>query len=89
MKNITVSVDDLLDQMAREFLATLVAEESGFKRLQREQNDLIARIRAGHPGFAAADRLTRDEAHDRYVLRGQQRAALRDQMKDPESSHVP
>jgi plasmid stability protein len=84
VKNITVSVDDHLYQQARiraaqrsrsvsalvrEFLAALVEEDTGFERLQREQNDLIARIRAGHPGFAAADRLTRDEVHDRHALR--------------------
>lgn len=84
MKNITVSVDDHLYQQARvraaqrnrsvsalvrEFLAALVEEDTGFERLRREQNDLIAQIRAGHPGFSAADRVTRDDVHDRHALR--------------------
>ena len=84
MKNITVTVDDDLyyrarvraaerrstvSGLVREYLARIVEEESGFDTLQREQNEVIARIRAAHSGFSAADRLSRDEAHDRDALR--------------------
>lgn len=84
MKNITVSVNDELyhrarvraaekrtsvSALVREFLEHLAEEDSDFARKQREQNELIARIRAGHPGFAASGRLTRAQAHDRDALR--------------------
>jgi plasmid stability protein len=82
MKNITVSVEDDLyhrarvraaekrstvSAMVREFLTRLVEEEPSFARLQREQNDIIARIRATHAGFSAAERLKRDDIHDRQT----------------------
>lgn len=84
MKNITVSVDSNLyhrarvraaekrstvSALVREFLTRLVEEESGFDQLQREQNELITRIRGAHPGFSAADRLSRDQLHDRNAVR--------------------
>lgn len=84
MKNITVSVDDELyhrarvkaaqrrttvSALVRGFLERVAEEESDFDRLQRQQNELIARIRAEHPGFSAAERLTRDELHERHALR--------------------
>lgn len=84
MKNITVSVDDKIYHLARvraaerrssvsalvrEFLEHLADEDSDFARKQRQQNELIARIRAERPGFSASDRLTRSEVHDRDALR--------------------
>lgn len=84
MKNITVSVDDdlyhlarvraaeqrsTLSALVRAFLLRLVGEEPTFERMQREQNETIERIRAAHPGFSAANRLTRDEANARHAVR--------------------
>lgn len=84
MKNITVSVDEdlyhrariraaerrsTISALVREFLTRMVDESPGFDRLQREQNEIIALIRARHPGFSASARLTRDEVHDRHALR--------------------
>jgi len=84
MKNITVSVDSQLyhkariraaekgstvSALVREFLTHLVNEEPAFERMQREQNDIIARIRASQPGFAAGDRLSREQIHDRHAVR--------------------
>ncbi len=84
MRNITVTVDDDLyreariraaerdttvSALVREYLVHLVAERSRFERLQQEQEEVIARIRAHHSGFSAAARLPRDEAHDRHALR--------------------
>ena len=79
MKNITVSVDDelyhrarvraaeqrsSLSALVRRFLIRLVEEEPAFERLERQQNEAIARIRAAHPGFAAGQRLGRDELYE-------------------------
>lgn len=84
MKNITVTVDDDLyhrarvraaeqrstvSALVRAFLLRLVGEGLAFERMRREQNETIERIRAAHPGFAAADRLTRDEANTRHAVR--------------------
>ena len=80
MKNITVSVNDDLyhrarvkaaekrttvSAMVRTFLEQATNEESEFERLRRQQNEVIARIRAKNPQFSAADRLSRDEVHKR------------------------
>jgi hypothetical protein len=84
MKNITVSVDDDLyhrarikaaeqrstvSALVRQYLTDLVEGETEFERLAREQNDLIAKVRARHPGFAASRRLKREQVHDRDALR--------------------
>lgn len=84
MKNITVTVDDetyhrarvraaeqrtSVSVLVRTFLQQWAAEESEFARRQRAQNELIAQIRAKHPGFAASDRLPRERAHARDALR--------------------
>lgn len=84
MRNITVTVDDDLyhrarvraaekrstvSALVREFLTRLVQEEPAFARLQHEQRDVIARIRAAHPGFSAAGRLSRDQVHARDAVR--------------------
>lgn len=84
MKNITVTVDDELYRKARiraaelettvtalvrEHLEQLTSAESDAERKRREQNELIARIRDDHAGFAASDRLRRDLVHDRHAVR--------------------
>lgn len=84
VKNITVSVDDDLHSRARvraaemgttvsalvrEYLVRLVTDEAGFDSLLREQDALIARIRRDSPGFGAAQRVTRDEVHQRDAFR--------------------
>jgi hypothetical protein len=84
VKNITVSVSDELYHRARVRAAELsttvsaivrtnleqfTADEPVTEQLRRQQNDLIARIRRDHPGFSAASRLNRDEAHDRRAVR--------------------
>ena len=84
MKNITVSVDDELYHRARvkaaekktsvtalvkRFLISIVEEESEFDRLTREEQELRASLKARGVIFSAADRLTRDELHDRDAFR--------------------
>lgn len=81
MKNITVTVDDETYRAARvkaaemdtsvsalvkTFLAGLVAGETEFERLKREERELRKRLPAG---FSAGDRLTRDEVHERWRFR--------------------
>jgi hypothetical protein len=76
MKNITVSVDDETYRRARvraaeqdtsvsalvkRFLIELAQDESDADRLRREERALRAQIKA----FRAADRLPRDDAHER------------------------
>jgi plasmid stability protein len=80
VKNITVSVDDetyrkariraaetgtSVSAMVRRYLEALSEDESDFDRRRRLQYETIAAIRA----FRAADRLTRDEVHDRRAVR--------------------
>ena len=84
MKNLTVSVHEdvyhrarvraaerrtSLSALVRGFLEQLAADDSDFSRLQREQNELIARIRSEHAGFSASDRLSRARLHERDALR--------------------
>jgi plasmid stability protein len=76
MKNITVSVDEetyrrarvkaaeretSVSALVREFLTNLASKESEFERLKRLEHETRARI----VNFDAADRLLRDEVHDR------------------------
>jgi len=76
MKNITVSVQEEIYRRARikaaerdtsvsalvkDFLVALAAEEPDDRRLEREERELRARIRA----FTAGNRLSRDDAHRR------------------------
>ena len=76
MKNITVSVDDETYRRARmraaerdtsvsalvkRFLTELAQDESDADRLRREECELRARIKR----FRAADRLPRDDVHER------------------------
>ncbi len=84
MKNITVSVDDDLYHRARvcaaeqkstisglvkKFLARVVEEESEFDRLKREEEALRQRLRRDGLVFSAADRIARDDLHERHALR--------------------
>jgi hypothetical protein len=45
------------------------AEASDFERLRQEEEALRANMRRQGRQFSAADRLTRDELHDRHALR--------------------
>jgi len=49
--------------LVRNFLNELGTAETEFERRRRLQDEVLASL----PGFAAADRLTRDEVHDRAV----------------------
>jgi plasmid stability protein len=77
MKNITVTLDDdtyrnvrvkaaamdtSVSALVKRFLTELGAGETEFQRLKRQERELRTRIPAG---FRAADRLTRDEVHER------------------------
>jgi len=76
MKNITVSVDDVVYRQARikaaerdtsvsalvkQFLTELAAEEGRQERLLRQERELRARV----TGFSASERLHRDELYNR------------------------
>jgi len=76
MKNITVSVDDdtyrrarmkaaerdtSVSALVKRFLVELAQDESDADRLRREERALRARITT----FRAADRLPRDDVHER------------------------
>ncbi len=76
MRNITVSVDEETYRLARikaaerdtsvsalvkRFLVELALEETGARRLEREERELRTRIHV----FTAGDRLSRDDAHRR------------------------
>lgn len=80
VKNITVSLpDDVYRQarvkaaernisvsaLVREFLTEIATGKSDFERRKRLQDEVIASIRA----FRAGDRLSREEIHDRAVVR--------------------
>jgi plasmid stability protein len=78
MKNVTVSIPDDVYRTARiraaersssvsalvaEYLRTLAGGDTEFARLEAQQR----RIQAEITGFRAADRLTRDDVHDRAL----------------------
>ncbi len=78
MKNITVRVPEDVYREARieaarrgrsvsalvaEFLRSLGDGDAEFDRLRRRQDEILDRVSA----FRGADRLTRDEVHDRAV----------------------
>jgi hypothetical protein len=80
LKNITVSVpegvyrrarvkaaerDVSVSELVRDFLVRLSQDESDFDRRKRLQDEILASVRA----FRAADRLKRDEVHDRRAIR--------------------
>lgn len=58
-------LDTSLSAMVREMLERLGDEESDFERRRRLQDEVLATITR----FSAADRLKRDELHDRRALR--------------------
>lgn len=60
--------------LVRGFLVTLSGDESDFDRRVRLQQETLASIRA----FRAADRLSREEVHDRRALSGHKRSSVRD-----------
>jgi hypothetical protein len=79
MRKITIFVDDEIYRRARvkaaemdssisaffrDFLLQLTNGESDFERRKRLERETIALIRE----FSAADRLGRDELHDRHAL---------------------
>lgn len=58
--------------LVKSFLVGLAqgrAPDAEFERLERQQQDVLARIRREHPDFSAAERLSRDAVHDRNALR--------------------
>jgi hypothetical protein len=84
MKNITVSVDEevyhrarikaaemrtSLSALVRKSLEALSAEETEFERLQRLEQKVAARLRTQGSRFSGADRVPREEIHDRDALR--------------------
>lgn len=92
MKNITVSVPDdvyrrariraaekgtSVSALVRDQLEKIAVEDSEFERLKRLQDQVIDSIRE----FSAADRMSRDEVHDRDALRRLEYSAVRDKQK--------
>ena len=84
VKNITVSVDNKtyhrarvraaerrtsLSAIVRGILTELATEETAAERLKRQEDEIIVRLQQRRAGFSAANRLTRDEIHDRHALR--------------------
>jgi hypothetical protein len=55
-------MDTSVSALVKRYLTELGAEETEFQRLKRQEHELRARIPAG---FRAADRLSRDEVHER------------------------
>jgi plasmid stability protein len=89
VKNITVSVPDevyrrariqaaatgtSVSALVRDHLEKLASAETGFERLKRLQDEVIDSI----PDFSGANRLSRDEVHDRDALRRLEYPAVRD-----------
>jgi len=88
VKNITVSVPDdvyrrariraaekgtSVSALVRDQLEKIAVEDSEFERLKRLQDQVIDSIH----NFSAADRLSRDEVHDRDALRRLEYPAVR------------
>jgi plasmid stability protein len=80
VKNLTVSLPDdvyrrarikaaerdtSVSALVRELLTELAEDESDFERRKRLQDEVIASVR----DFRAADRLSREEIHDRKTVR--------------------
>ncbi len=80
MKNITIALDDETYRKARvaaaqrdasvsalvkKFLLTLTAETPAPRDLKAEQELLLDSIWQRHPGFTAAENISRDELHER------------------------
>ncbi len=80
MKKITIALDDETYRKARivaaqrdtsvsalvkKFLLSLTAEASATRDLRQEQKALLDAIATRHPGFKAADNLSREELYRR------------------------
>ena len=63
--------------LVRDQLEKIAVEDSEFERLKRLQDQVIDSIRE----FSAADRMSRDEVHDRDALRRLEYSAVRDKQK--------
>ncbi len=55
--------------MVRDFLVSLAAADAEYDRLKQLESDARARIAASRRPFSAADRLSRDQLHDRAAAR--------------------
>ena len=84
MANITLTVPDdvyhaarvraaeartSVSALVREYLIRLASQGSEFQRLEALQRETITKIHERGGGFVAAERMTRDEVHDRDALR--------------------
>lgn len=92
MKNITVSVPDevyrrariqaaergtSVSALVRDHLEKVTSAETKFEQLKRLQDEVIDSIHS----FSAADRLSRDEIHDRDALRRLEHPSVRGKQK--------
>ena len=83
MKNITVSVDDevyhrakvraaemrtSLSAIVRRVLCEISGEETEFERYRRMELEWMEKLRQRGGRFSGADRLPRDEVHDRNAF---------------------
>jgi len=66
-----------ISALVRDHLEKMVVEETEFERLKRLQDEVINSIHS----FSAADRLSRDEVHDRDALRRHERPSVRGKQK--------
>jgi hypothetical protein len=55
--------------LVRDALEEIAGTEPEFERLRAEETEIRSRIASRQRSFVAADRLTRDEVHDRNALR--------------------
>ncbi|MFP4376776.1 MAG: hypothetical protein ACLFP4_07000 [Spirochaetales bacterium] len=84
MKNITVSVDDVVyhrakiraallntsvSAMVRDALVDIAGSETEFERLRAAEEAIRDRIATRGVQFTAGTRMTREEAHQRHALR--------------------
>jgi Arc/MetJ-type ribon-helix-helix transcriptional regulator len=84
MKNIKVPVDNevyhrariraaerrtSVSALVRRALQELAAEDTEFERLKRLERDVLHRLHARKSRFAASERMTRNQAHNRGALR--------------------
>jgi len=58
-------LDTSVSALVRDFLEKVAQTESDFERRRRLQDEVLATVTR----FRAADRLSRDEAHDRRAIR--------------------
>ena len=92
MKNVTVSLDDAsykrarikaaeagrsLSALVRDALEEIGSGESEFERLHREELELRKKLTLDPNGFSAADRMSREEVHDRDRARREHEEAER------------